>query len=541
MKTWHSKVVAVVVGILALSPGAYAGQGQFYSASGKPYIWPNGTISWVSDLGALSKSCDNACAVKMITDAFAVWSSAGLQKDATSGAIPTADITSIHKGQTGEDMTAANYENYVSNTTTPPTFIFDEDGSIIKEECKNVDCSPDAPIVTKLHEGDLDTANNTIKHSVVILSGPQYELYEKMYGKDMFFAALVHEMGFLLGLDNSGLGWELVSKPYYNLKSSMDQGIPTMFPILATSSVKDLHKDDVVAISTLYPKGDVLTSQFCTITGQITDVAGKGIQGLQVEASAFGTVGLVTDAVTTMTGVNYPIPTNDGHYTIRGLVPQQKYSVAFSQLPTFGNTTLSSIGHWYNFETKVTTNSPKLATPAIPNADPDICLPNFPGCAITAANGSIKTVSCDKGGQTIVMDPVKLSTVTIDGQYASAPTPSGTGTSVEGLGTSTAKPLEGICSKQDNALQNICKALENNKGIESQFPSAWSRFKHYGGCTAPKPCVGWECVFSAASSKICSKQDNALQNICKTLDNNKGIASQFPSAWSRLKYYGGCK
>lgn len=83
------------------------------------------------------------------------------------------------------------------------------------------------------------------------------------------------------------------------------------------------------------------------------------------------------------------------------------------------------------------------------------------------------------------------------------------------------------CDAGDSCFSGQCHHYDEQTKIKTSYP--------FGTNT-----VGYAELYGSTEAG-CSKQDNALQNICKTVDTNKGIETQFPSAWSRLKYYGGCK
>lgn len=84
------------------------------------------------------------------------------------------------------------------------------------------------------------------------------------------------------------------------------------------------------------------------------------------------------------------------------------------------------------------------------------------------------------------------------------------------------------CDAGDTCYNGQCHHYDAQTEAETAYP--------YG-----TNAVGYAELYGSTDAVSCNKQDTALQNICKTVDNNKGIETQFPSAWSRLKYYGGCK
>lgn len=84
------------------------------------------------------------------------------------------------------------------------------------------------------------------------------------------------------------------------------------------------------------------------------------------------------------------------------------------------------------------------------------------------------------------------------------------------------------CDAGDTCYSGQCHHYDAQTKIDTAYPN---------GTNA----VGYSDTYGSTDAVSCSKQDNALQNICNTVDNNKGLETQFPNVWSRLKYYGGCK
>lgn len=113
-------------------PKDVAGSAYFNStAMGQPLTWPQGSITYYTDQGALSPILSNAPANSLVANAFSQWTS-----------IPTAAVSAASGGQLAEDVNGTNvYANADGSITmpadiqstatgTPVGVVYDYDGTV---------------------------------------------------------------------------------------------------------------------------------------------------------------------------------------------------------------------------------------------------------------------------------------------------------------------------------------------------------------------------------------------------------------------------
>ncbi|MBI4366747.1 MAG: hypothetical protein HY543_08020 [Deltaproteobacteria bacterium] len=382
MKRHVLRILGVV--LLGIASGAAQAAGPWYvdmAGSGKSYTWPGGQLAWSieqEDLGPIPFETVH----KIVQNAFATWKNAGLFLPGLFF-VPTTTIKPVELGATAEPVDAGNVSSYFQ---TKVTIIMDPDGKILESE----GLDPSSILAaTFINYNTFDASGLTIRHGITILSGVALEGTDPAAGDDdpsiQFLRSFVtHEIGHLLNLDHTALGQDIYGE--LGADANLAKAIPTMYPILLRSGAQaTLKMDDVVGISSLAPAAD-FTQRFCAAGGKLLGSNGKGYQGALVIARSKQDP--YTETVSAVTGARFPRNTADGSYLLRGLKPGVKYTVEYTEIsPNFtGGSALQPYG----------------------GLDGELPRTGFGQGKMTAGGGKLKEVSCDKGGQMILMDDVHL-------------------------------------------------------------------------------------------------------------------------------------
>jgi len=245
----RSAALIVIAGLaagyaLAGGPTAVRGNGQFF-------VWPAGTITYLTDNGPLSQTVDEGTIRARVTAMFNVWQD-----------VPTSSISYTRGGfiAGGDVDTAAEYAaveaSCASGAQNP--VVYDADGTIFTD--LGIDTSS---VVGIAGPCALSAAN--ITSGFVVLNGLFQDGSPADPDPATFDAAIIHEIGHFSGLDHSQINVNCVS-PF---SCSVDDlaGLPTMFPFLIHASQGQLSVDDVAWISRLYP-----AASFATTHGTISGI-----------------------------------------------------------------------------------------------------------------------------------------------------------------------------------------------------------------------------------------------------------------------------
>ncbi|MDO8527558.1 MAG: hypothetical protein Q7T03_07725 [Deltaproteobacteria bacterium] len=416
-----------------------------YDIVGKTWV-----IHWKYDSGPLTSggpvNIDNATAIRdWVRPLFDTWKNVTL--DLPSGEhVSTVAIKFVEDGPIGYDITKENHETFTKtpkpgDPILPTVVIFDADGSITADYMQD---KTKRNSIAGLGQPFVDSSGVLIQRGFIILNGRMIDGVYKADGNDdtnngefvqnpsasnqaevkkRFQAVILHELGHLLNLDHAQVNLDIVMNCSLG-SCDQPEAVPTLFPNLKVTDQFTPHRDDKVALSLLYPT-QAFNSKFCRVTGEIVNKDGKGMQGVNVIASS--TDDAVRDARAMVSGVYYAPETEDGHYVLAGLVPNQDYEISFEPLSKYYNDKPAS-----GFQPLGPT-SPVGFTPGV----------------ISAADGT-QTVRCSQGGQTIAM-PAFTVDITQPSTGESPPEGGDDGSAATGKGW--------WCSLNRNQTGNVYDAL----------------------------------------------------------------------------------
>jgi dockerin type I repeat protein len=325
---WLLRLTVAAAVVLLCPVNVLASGPLIVNGAGTPLVWAVRPIPFNPDRGSLGMRI-NSDATSDVANDFGVWAN-----------VTTANIGFTDAGALPVDVTVANYSTYfgICGDGLSP-IIFDTDGSIIDDLFGN----GASKNVVALASPDCQAFNTaTITEASAILNGkfidgvhnganPELTLVE-------FSAAVVHEFGHYIGLDNSQIN---LTEAQDGIASN-DNAIATMYPFLINGTEQStLNLDDTVSVSTLYP-APAFSSSFGRITGNILLPNREGaVQGAYVIARQVGNPRI--NAVGAASGARF-FPTNPGgrpspslraFYELPGL-PPGNYTVEIEAIdPSF--------------------------------------------------------------------------------------------------------------------------------------------------------------------------------------------------------------
>jgi hypothetical protein len=293
---------------------------------GEAFLWANGgtNIPWNPDLGPLGP-LSNAQAIALVSQAFGAWD-----------AIPTSSTTYLQGPPLPEDVTVANFFPYLFPAAPDglSAIVFDDTGAIF-----NLLFGPGSGVLGFAGPEWLDDETCTILEGTSFLNGGA------LTGPTALTAALdimVHEFGHYQNLAHTVVNGQILlgdttgptpfdTFPFADFVAVIDQALETMYPFYfgVGSGMATPHKDDVVALSTLYPSPG-FSATTATVRGRIL-AANRRTPKTGFNVIARNVANPYLDAVSAISGDYAVEGTPDaafaGVYTLRGLTPGASYAV----------------------------------------------------------------------------------------------------------------------------------------------------------------------------------------------------------------------
>jgi hypothetical protein len=262
---------------------------------------------------------------RLLEHAIVQWNSVGTASLRIEIGEPLADDL--------EDLDAEDFNDLITRNDGTNPIIFDSDGSIFDSLF-----GPGSNVLAIAGPSLLSRSGNEI------LKG--YALFNGTDATDGTFetlkAVVTHEVGHFLNLDHSQVNGHVIGRPVPGVFGTPgEEHVTTMFPILIRSTLNphpmsDLHKDDRVALSVLYPAASL--SLRSSITGMVLEPDGvTPLQGVNVVARNLASP--FTDAVSYVSGQRFrPGETTAapaslaGAYELRGLDAERSYIVSIEEI-----------------------------------------------------------------------------------------------------------------------------------------------------------------------------------------------------------------
>jgi hypothetical protein len=329
----RQSVLAALV-LLASCALARAGGPLVYATDGTPVGWnPSAAVGYTTDHGGLGL-LSRPQAVQLTATLFDTWED-----------VATATIAFSHAGTLGVDVNATNFGPYLGpygGATAPlgeSVIVYDADGAIfdtlfgvgtnvlgfagpafLSNGVSTVPIGAPVPPGSRIVEG-LAFLNGKWIDGIDDPGAGNHEM-----SLDMFEAVFVHEFGHFAGLDHTQVHG-LVHPPPSDL-GGYTTPVETMYPFLGDATQATLERDDVVAISALYPApGFAATTG--TIRGRVLTRDLTPLSGINVVARNLAND---ADAISYVSGATLLPP---GEFTLAGLAPGAAYRVEIQEIDIF--------------------------------------------------------------------------------------------------------------------------------------------------------------------------------------------------------------
>jgi hypothetical protein len=320
------KILGLALFFLLLRPGAalQAG-GPLVIKDGVPRHWStNAPIDLNLDRGPLG-GIPNAVAISIVEHAMGQWN--GVSTSQLRLRIGEALSTDV------EGLSKAQFDNFTTKDDGTVPVLFDSTGEMF-----DALFGPGNAVIGVAGPSLIVSSSGTIVKGFAMFNGAG----ATMGRVETFKAVVTHELGHMLNLQHSQINGVHLGSPIPGFSGSPTANdVETMYPVLISSSavphpMATLHKDDIAAISALYPTG-TFSSTTASITGTVFDIDGATpLEGVNVVARNVDRP--FEDAVSYVSGslADPPSPSIPrsvfGSYELLGLSPGADYKIYIEEV-----------------------------------------------------------------------------------------------------------------------------------------------------------------------------------------------------------------
>lgn len=327
------RAASLVLLTMCAARGARAGGPLLFSSDGTPVGWNTAApVHYYTDQGSLGL-LSNSAVLAEVDQYFDAWEN-----------LPTAQIAFQRMGNLSVDVNETNFGPYLGpfgGSNTPlgqNAIVFDADGKIfdlLYGVGTGVVGFAAATFVsdggdTLVAESPVPPGSHVIE-GLAFFNGKLYDGIDDPPNRNfelplsLYEVVFVHEFGHFAGLDHTQIHG-IQGPPESDVPTT--HPIETMFPYLMEDQQRSLERDDVVALSALYPSPGFLATTG-RIYGWVFASDGTPLSGINVVAR---NVADDAEAVSAVSGATLVPP---GAYLLPGLTPGASYKIEIQEVDVF--------------------------------------------------------------------------------------------------------------------------------------------------------------------------------------------------------------
>lgn len=297
--------------------------------TGVPAAWES-PISIHPEAGSCA-SFTNAAMVAKVVENISIW------EDVENASVAFLVV----EGSISADVDGDNYNSYYADAASDAgasddksPIIFDDDGEIISALFGNF---AEFTILGFAGSVSFSTDYTMIEEGQAVincrcLGGNAAGDCDAgiVFSEDDLDFTILHEMGHFLNLDHTQVNQSIAGGACNTAVTGDCDDLPTMYPQAVDAADQlTLTQDDQIALLRIYGT-DKLESNYCQVTGTLTDASGTALKCADVQGIALATadtVSVVTGQFSPRDDVTFECSSDCGVFALKGLQPGKTYTV----------------------------------------------------------------------------------------------------------------------------------------------------------------------------------------------------------------------